>query len=175
MKRHELEHVIRAVCAVADVAEIVVIGSQSILGQFPNAPDVLLQSQEADIFPKDLKLDTKLIDGALGEKSAFHQKFGYYVRGLKTEPATLPQGVLERLTPLRNENTRHYTGWCIDAHDLALSRLAVGAEPDRDFVIALHQYRMINPKTMLERMNHMPVGVDRSQVQERWQNIAKMR
>jgi hypothetical protein len=31
----------------------VVIGSQSILGAFPNAPEDLLVSMEADVFPKD--------------------------------------------------------------------------------------------------------------------------
>lgn len=41
MKRSELEHLIRAAGSIADDAEIVVIGSQSILGQFPNAPSPL--------------------------------------------------------------------------------------------------------------------------------------
>jgi hypothetical protein len=34
MKRSELEHLIRAAGAIADDREIVVIGSQSVLGQF---------------------------------------------------------------------------------------------------------------------------------------------
>src|SRR5687768_15286945 len=44
MKRSELEHLIRAAASIADDAEIVVIGSQAILGQFPNAPLSLLVS-----------------------------------------------------------------------------------------------------------------------------------
>jgi hypothetical protein len=35
MQRSELEHLIRAAGAIADDPSIVVIGSQSILGQFP--------------------------------------------------------------------------------------------------------------------------------------------
>jgi hypothetical protein len=35
MKRSELEHVIRAACEVANVSELVIIGSQAILAQFP--------------------------------------------------------------------------------------------------------------------------------------------
>jgi hypothetical protein len=42
MTRSELEHLIRAAGAIADDAEIVVIGSQSVLGQFPAAPTALL-------------------------------------------------------------------------------------------------------------------------------------
>lgn len=38
MKLSDLEHLIRAAGAIADDTDIVVIGSQSILGQFPNAP-----------------------------------------------------------------------------------------------------------------------------------------
>jgi hypothetical protein len=38
MKRTELEHIIRASADIAQDDEIVVIGSQSILGQFPEPP-----------------------------------------------------------------------------------------------------------------------------------------
>ena len=41
MKRAELEHIIRAAASIADDDEIVVVGSQSILGQFPDAPSEL--------------------------------------------------------------------------------------------------------------------------------------
>lgn len=51
MKRSELEHLIRAAGAITNDKEIVVIGSQAILGQFPNAPAPLLVSAEADLFP----------------------------------------------------------------------------------------------------------------------------
>jgi hypothetical protein len=38
MTRHQLEHIIRAAAGNADVRDIVVIGSQAVLGSFPNAP-----------------------------------------------------------------------------------------------------------------------------------------
>ena len=47
MKRAQLEHLIRAAAVIADDDELVVIGSQAILAQFPDAPDVLLVSVEA--------------------------------------------------------------------------------------------------------------------------------
>ena len=46
MNRAELEHVIQAAAEITG-DEIVVIGSQAILGQFPNAPAPLLRSMEA--------------------------------------------------------------------------------------------------------------------------------
>jgi hypothetical protein len=51
MKRSALEHLIRAAASIANDTKIVVIGSQSILGQFPDAPASLLVSAEADLFP----------------------------------------------------------------------------------------------------------------------------
>jgi hypothetical protein len=44
--RSELEHAIRAARDVADDTEVWVFGSQSILGQFPNAPQTLRRSAE---------------------------------------------------------------------------------------------------------------------------------
>ncbi|MGH9252973.1 MAG: hypothetical protein ACRD3C_00220 [Vicinamibacterales bacterium] len=42
MDRVALEHILRAAAAIADEREFVVIGSQAVLGQFPNAPPALL-------------------------------------------------------------------------------------------------------------------------------------
>ena len=53
MQRSELEHLIRASGEIAGDDEIIIIGSQAILGQFPNAPVRLLMSMEADIYPKN--------------------------------------------------------------------------------------------------------------------------
>jgi hypothetical protein len=50
MRRPQLEHVIRAAAGITGATEIVVIGSQAVLGQFPDAPADLLVSIEADVF-----------------------------------------------------------------------------------------------------------------------------
>ena len=42
MKREHLEHIIRASGKIINEKEFYVIGSQSILGQYPNAPEGLL-------------------------------------------------------------------------------------------------------------------------------------
>jgi hypothetical protein len=48
MTRAQLEHLIRAAATIADDREIVVIGSQAVLGQFPNAPPDLVVSVAAE-------------------------------------------------------------------------------------------------------------------------------
>jgi len=81
--RDQLEHAIRAACDVAGEGVVIVFGSQSILGQHPDAPDELRQSMEADIAPGSGDPDVAdRIDGALGEDSDFHRLHGFYVHGL---------------------------------------------------------------------------------------------
>ena len=92
MKRAELEHVIRAASTIAADDEIVVIGSQSILGQFPTPPDELTVSNEADVYPRNHPERADLIDGSIGELSPFHDTFGYYAQGVGEETAVLPAG-----------------------------------------------------------------------------------
>jgi hypothetical protein len=51
MRREQWEHVIAAAASVSGEYEFVVIRSQAILGPFPDAPDAMLRSQEADLYP----------------------------------------------------------------------------------------------------------------------------
>jgi hypothetical protein len=50
MRRSELEHLIRAAGRIAGERELVIIGSQAVLGQFPDAPVALLMSMEVDLY-----------------------------------------------------------------------------------------------------------------------------
>lgn len=82
MTRAELEHAIRAACDLTGETEVIVFGSQAILGQFPNAPAELRQSAEADVALKHALHKIDAIDGNLGEDSQFHRLHGFYVHGI---------------------------------------------------------------------------------------------
>jgi hypothetical protein len=160
MKREQLEHIIRASCAITGQSEIVIIGSQSILGQFPNAPRELLASMEADVFPRhrpDLAIN---IDGAIGERSIFHETFGYWAHGVGEETATLPARWRERLVPVHNENTGGGTGLCLEAHDLAASKLAAGREKDLSFVKDMLRTHVVDPRELTRRIATMPLPAE---------------
>ena len=77
MTREQLEHVIRAAAEITGDAEIVVIGSTSILGQYPSAPLELLGSIEADVYPRNHPERFEMLD-VIGEMSRFQDTFGYY-------------------------------------------------------------------------------------------------
>ncbi len=107
MTRRELEHVIRAAGTIADVKDLIVIRSQSVLGQFPDAPAELLVSKEADVFPRDHPERSDLIDGTIGDGSPFFHSFGYYAHGVDETTATLPAGWRERLVLVSGGWPRH--------------------------------------------------------------------
>ena len=73
MTREQLEHGIRAACNVSNDTELIVFGSQAILGEHPDAPPELRTSIEVDVQPRNHPEAADLIDGALGEMSLFHQ------------------------------------------------------------------------------------------------------
>ncbi|MCU0579491.1 MAG: hypothetical protein MUF69_08090 [Desulfobacterota bacterium] len=107
MNRLQLEHIIRAAGDIADDDEIIMVGSSAVLCQFPDVPEQIIRSVEADIFPKNRPELAPLIDGSIGELSPFQQTFGYYAHGVGPETAgNLPSGWEKRLVALHNENSR---------------------------------------------------------------------
>jgi hypothetical protein len=152
VKRHQLEHIIGAAATIAEDDDIVIIGSQAVLGQFPDAPDELLVSMEADVFPMNYPERADLVDGSIGELSPFHDTFGYYAQGVGEETATLPDGWKERLVPIRGGRTRGATGWCLEVHDLVIAKLFAGRPKDRRFVEAAARHRMVDPHVLHERL-----------------------
>jgi len=152
MTRSNLEHIIRAAGTIADDPDIIVIGSQSVLGQFPNADPELLVSLEADVYPKNQPDRSDLIDGSIGEGSPFEREFGYYAHGVDSTTAILPNGWEQRLILVTGENTRHIRGWCLEAHDLAIAKLVAGRPKDLDFVRILASRSYVLGQTLYQRL-----------------------
>ena len=151
MQRSDLEHLIRAAARIAGEREWVIIGSQAILGQFPDAPMALLMSMEVDLYPLSRPELADKVNGAIGEGSAFHQAYGYYARGVGPETATLPAGWQWRLVRVDNSNTGGCVGLCLEAHDLAISKYVSGREKDREFTRELARHGLTDRKTLLKR------------------------
>jgi hypothetical protein len=157
MERPQLEHIIRAASAITGADKLVIIGSQAVLGQFPDAPAELLVSIEADVFTFRGSLDSELIDGSIGEASPFHQTFGYYAHGVGEETAVLASGWKERLIAVQSENTGAAIGLCLEVHDLAVSKLIAAREKDLDFISALLRHHLVSADTIRERLRGTPI------------------
>ncbi len=166
MRRAELEHVLRAAANVAEDEEIVVIGSQAILGQFPDAPAALLVSREADVYPRNHPERADEIDGSLGDGSYFDAVYGYYAHAVGPETAILPAGWEDRLIAVRNENTGGATGWCLEVHDLLLSKCAAGRERDWEFCEGALTHGLAGAEELRRRVAEMPLqGARRADVE----------
>lgn len=157
MTRPQLEHIIRAAGTIADTADLIVIGSQAILGQFPDAPADLLISIEADVFPAGDPARSDLIDATIGEGSPFQREFGYYAHGVDETTAILPLGWRDRLVLISGPNTRDLRGWCLEVHDLAIAKYVAGREKDLDFTKTLARHNMVSPVTLEARLAITPI------------------
>jgi hypothetical protein len=62
---------------------------------------------------------------------------------------------------LHNENTGGATGWCLEVHDLASSKLVAGRERAVGFLRVLVQERMIDPVVLHDHLDRLPVPADR--------------
>lgn len=154
MNRAQLEHVIRAAATIAGDAEIVVVGSQAILGRYPEAPPELLVSADVDVYPRNHPERADLIEGSIGELSPFHETYGYYAQGVGEGTAVLPDGWQSRLVAVP---TPAGTGLCLEPHDLIISTYVAGREKDRDYVRAALRYRLVDPETLRKRLATAPI------------------
>lgn len=109
------------------------------------------------------------IDGTLGELSAFHSTHGFYVHGVRIEPANFPEGWEKRAIPVRNQRTTGgKTGWCIEVHDVAVSKLLAFREKDRRFVRTLVMEGMVNVPTLLARIEGLKAPEETRKRLETW-------
>ena len=152
MKRSQLEHLIRAAADITGEREFVIIGSQAVLGQFPNAPDPLLVSMEADIHPVHAPEFGTNIEGAIGAGSLFDKTHGYHADGIERGLPPLPAGWLQRVVPVRNENTNQAVGLCLELHDIAAAKYAAAREKDLRYTRDLWEFGMLDPDTLAERI-----------------------
>lgn len=161
MRRDQLEHLLRAASRIADESDVVVFGSQAILGSRTEAelPPEVVASVEADLTffddPDDAKSD--LVDAMIGELSPFHDAFGVYGQGVSLSTAVLPSGWRDRVIVLDTPGTAPGRGICVEPHDLVLATLVAGREKDLVFAAALLEVSLIQPALLRERLDDLDV------------------
>ncbi len=155
MKRVEFEHAIRAAGSVLNANEVLVIGSQaphaSVTGALPREAS---RSVEVDIAalpddPDGTKAD--LIDGSIGEASMFHSTFGYYAQGVVQSTAILPTGWRKRTVRFQTPGTGGVVAWCLEPHDLWISKAIAGRPKDAEFCRALLKRGLVEAATLRAR------------------------
>lgn len=169
MRRDQLEHAIRTACQIIHQSEVIVVGSQAILGTFDESqlPAAATMSIEVDILPMAETNDetarlADLIEGVAGELSPFEELHGFSIDGVDLETAVLPDGWRNRLVKVQNTNTAaaggepRFTGWCLDKEDLCAAKLVALREKDRNFVIALLKAHLVDADLIASRLRTIP-------------------
>lgn len=117
MRRDQLEHAIRAACQIAGLTEVIIVGSQAILGTYTEdqLPFYATRSVEIDVLPiaDDTGEIARLadeIEGAAGEFSPFEQLHGFSIDAVDLQTSALPDGWRDRLVKVQNENTADSIG-----------------------------------------------------------------
>src|SRR5262244_3449536 len=82
-----------------------------------------------------------------------HSDSMYTVCRLKQQSCRL--GEKNEQSKSANENTRNYTGWCVEAHDLAASKLVAFRDKDRDFVRTILVEKLIEPSKLYRRLDQL--------------------
>jgi hypothetical protein len=169
MRRDQLEHAIRTACQITGAREVIVVGSQAILGTYDEAqlPRAATMSVEVDVLPiADTDEETErladLIAGVAGEFSPFEQTHGFNIDGVDMTTSALPAGWRERLVRVQNANTAaptgapRFTGWCLDKEDLCVAKLCALREKDQNFVAALLGAGLVDAATIAARLPTVP-------------------
>ena len=167
MRRDQLEHIVRAAAEVCGDTDIVVVGSQAILGSHESPPQSMLASRDADVYPRNYPDRAELIEGALGEESQFDSTYGYYAHAVGPETAKGPSGWAERLVELRTPGTGPATGWCMEPHDLVLSKCVAGRERDWAYASEALTHDVVDRGELLSRIPALPADAQRQEAVRR--------
>jgi hypothetical protein len=165
MRRDQLEHAIRAACQIIGAPEVIVVGSQAILGTYreDELPAAATMSIEIDVLPiAETNAETArladVIEGVAGEFSPFEQTHGFSIDGVDLDTSALPDGWHERLVKVQNANTAapagapQFTGWCLDKEDLCVAKLCALREKDQNFVAALLDAGLVDAEVIAARL-----------------------
>lgn len=155
MKKSQFAHTVRAAAAVLGVNEVLVIGSQAVHASVDDLFPAVNRSIETDIAAlddKDGKMAADLIDGSIGEASLFQDTHGYYAQGVEPKTAILPEGWKKRLVPFSSPETNGVIAYCLEIHDLWISKALAGRPKDREFCDELTQRKYVKAQVLRDRL-----------------------
>ena len=164
MTRDQFAHIIRAAAEISGRRDIIVFGSQAILGSISETrlPFIAVRSMEADLVLYGTPGGEK-VEALMGLDSQFYKSFGVYADTVSQNTSTPPRGWRRRLVPFETAATQPGRALCLDRHDLAVSKLMAGRPKDFAFVSALCEAGLLSLPTMSDRLRYVD-GVTKAQL-----------
>ena len=161
MTKSELEKLLRLAGKLARDIDFFLIGSQSLRGVCKTIPHDFPRTIEADLYPRHHPQAWAILRDTLGNRSKFFADNGYYLDCTDPALATLPEGWTERLIPFRTPRTGGVTAWCLEPHDLFVSKLVAWREKVQQFVCAMLRHHFVKDSALLNRIEDLPISLAR--------------
>jgi hypothetical protein len=157
MKKQQVDHVLRAAGRITREKQFVIIGSQSLHGEYPNLADEIVTSSEVDLVAARSPQQTGLLN-EIGVDSPFHQSYGYYADPVDIATAVLPRGWKGRLVNLPPDDTEGVRALCLEPHDLAIANYVARRAKDIPFTRELVRRGIVLRELAL--LGQTPVAAD---------------
>lgn len=159
----DLLHAARSLARHFNSDKIVIIGSQAVLLEHPDAPPLMRTSGEIDAYlgnrhewesENNGTLASEEINALFGWGSAFHNEFDFYIDGVDDTTAILPPDWETRA----NKRDINVDGVAVllvapGMEDLIVSKLFRLDQKDKDFIAAWHQHYPLDENLIIERLN----------------------
>jgi hypothetical protein len=175
----DLIETVRAIARRFDTDKVFIIGSQSILLSWPDAPIILRTSAEIDAYPGNARLweirhkaldpdcppeASEEINAFFGEGSAFHQSHGFYIDGVDENTARLPADWNTRaIYKDVDVDGRRVLAVAPCPEDVIVSKLARLSDKDEDFIEAYHAARPLDLELIVERTKATDLALEMQQ------------
>jgi hypothetical protein len=175
----DLLETVRAIARHFKADKVFIIGSQSILLSWPDAPLILRTSGEIDAYPDNAKLweitrkeldpncppeASEEINALFGEGSAFHRSHGFYIDGVDENTARLPADWDTRaICRDVDVDGRLVLAVAPCPKDVIVSKLARLSDKDKEFVEAYHAARPLDLELVIERIKATDLGLQLQQ------------
>lgn len=165
---------LRGIDPMRDPSVILVIGSQSVHGQFSDEdlPERAAFSIEADLayipgrddvfFFDDPEEDmADYLDSVTGEGSVWQDRNGFYSQGVTSKTACLPEGWRDRLVDFDDPDMpRGIQVKCLEATDLCAAKMARSEPKDNEYVAQMIDAGLVDPRLLAERFETIPLDGD---------------
>lgn len=155
MRRAQLQQIIFEVGRRFDQNNFFIIGSAAILAAIPDPPEgALTATRDVDVIPRgDEDAIANQISNVIGEVSEFEIENGFYAEGVTSKtPTYAPCDWKLRTIPV---SVGQYTAWCMEPHDLVLSKLGAHREKDLEFVRAVADLGLVERSTLQARLTEV--------------------
>lgn len=160
--RDDLVRAARAVAEHFKADRVIIVGSQAILIDWPDAPEFLKNTPEIDLYPENNRAweaanpgmeASEEISALFGTMSRFEETFGFYLDGVDENTAQLPYDWMDRARTIEIDvYGRPATIVCPAIEDIAVSKLLRFSEKDLGFVQGCVAEARLSVDMVLERL-----------------------